>query len=97
MQWCAERDSNPRPTVCKTDVRVGSGVLGEGVAGALGALGEGGDPNGVLWYGVGNWGYREWLAAPPAGYRSSLRDGGVFSWRSQAGRLCNFGGARRRG
>ena len=28
MQWCAERDSNPRPTVCKTDVRVGR--LGRG-------------------------------------------------------------------
>ena len=23
MQWCAERDSNPRPTVCKTAERVG--------------------------------------------------------------------------
>ena len=42
MKWCAERDSNPRPTVCKRDVRVGSGVLGEGVAGALG----GGGPTG---------------------------------------------------
>ena len=28
--------------------------MGEGVAGALGALGEGVDPYGVLWYGVGN-------------------------------------------
>jgi hypothetical protein len=78
MRWCAERDSNPRPTVCKRDVREGSGVLGEGVSGALGALGEGGDPNGVLWYCVWNRGYREWLAAPPAGHRSSLRDGGLW-------------------
>ena len=25
MQWCAERDSNPRPTVCKTAERVRRG------------------------------------------------------------------------
>ena len=30
MQWCAERDSNPRPTVCKTDERVGRMGCGEG-------------------------------------------------------------------
>ena len=39
---------------------------------------SGGDPYGVLWYCVWNRGYREWLAAPPAGHRSSLRDGGVW-------------------
>ena len=32
---------------------------------------------GVLWYGVGTRGCREWLAAAPAGHRSFLRDGGV--------------------
>ena len=38
----------------------------------------GADPYGVLCYVVGNRGYRERLAAPPAGHRSSLRDGGVW-------------------
>ena len=61
--------------------------------------GRGGDPDGVLWYGVGNRGYRERVAACPGTGRPygtgacSRR----LHWRSQAGRLCNFGGARRRG
>ena len=41
----------------------------------------GADPYGVLCYVVGDRGYRERLAAPPASHRSSLRDGGVSGER----------------
>ena len=38
----------------------------------------GADPYGVLCSVVGNRGYREWLAGPPAIHRSSLWDGGFW-------------------
>jgi len=45
---------------------------------ACGCLFGEADPYGVLCYVVGNRGYREWLAAPPASHQSSLRDGGFW-------------------
>ena len=54
------------------------------VVGASG-LGGRGTPYGVLCYGFGYRGYREWLAGPPATNRSSLRDGVGVEGASELG------------